>query len=166
MVSGCVGFLRKDALSFGPSLLGTVRVVRKVSSFLEVGAVSKATLRESDAGTAKLSFSKPMMRPERSFISTTSSRVCSQTYSCDPSVNQTVKVCPSRSWNTFTSAIRELCPAPARLGALSGVFNRGLAGGSVERDHLSWCLSGQATRVAIANLAGHLHRSDATRQTG
>ena len=53
----------------------------------QAGAVSKATRTESDSGTKKLSFSKPITRPERSFISTTSSPVSSATCSSEGSVN-------------------------------------------------------------------------------
>ena len=58
----------------------------------QTGAVSNATCTESDSDTEKLSFSKPITRPERSFISTTSSPVSSDTYSSEGSVNQTVSV--------------------------------------------------------------------------
>ena len=64
MVSGCIGFLRDFALTFRPSLVETAAFVRKVSRIFQAGAVSTATCTESDSGTEKLSFSKPITRPE------------------------------------------------------------------------------------------------------
>jgi hypothetical protein len=47
-----------------------------------------------------------------------------------------------------------------RLRELSGAFHRGLASSAVEGDDLFWCFSSQTARVAIANLPGHLDRSN------
>ena len=63
----------------------------------QAGVVSNATCNDSECGIEKFSFSKPMTRPAASFMRTTSSPVSSQTYSRDRSVNQTVRVLPSRS---------------------------------------------------------------------
>src|SRR5688572_7199167 len=49
----------------------------------------------------------------------------------------------------------------AGLRALSGVFHRRLTSRAVESNHLFRRLAGETTRVPIANLAGHLDRSDA-----
>jgi hypothetical protein len=45
MVSGCVGFVGYFALTFGPSLGGTVRFVRKVSRIFQV---ARPALRPRD----------------------------------------------------------------------------------------------------------------------
>jgi hypothetical protein len=68
-----------------------------VRATAQAGTVSSATRNESESGTEKLSFSNPITRPARSFMSTTSSPVSSQTYSSDRSVNQTVSVLPCLS---------------------------------------------------------------------
>jgi predicted nuclease of predicted toxin-antitoxin system len=73
------------------------RLHSPVGRLVQAGSVSRATRNESVCGIEKFSFSKPMTRPDESFMSTTSSPVSSQTYSRDRSVNQTVSVLPSRS---------------------------------------------------------------------
>ena len=52
-------------------------------------------------------------------------------------------------------------PATARLRALSGVFHCRLTSRAVEGNHLFWRFFGQAPREAIANLTGHLDRTNA-----
>ena len=55
MVSGCVGFVGVFALTFGPSLVGMVAFVRKVSTIFQVrpastGAAGRAILQVSKKG--------------------------------------------------------------------------------------------------------------------
>jgi hypothetical protein len=60
MVSGCVGFLRDFALTFGPSPTRTVRFVRKVSRIFQVVDPTRACCREvDDAESASLLASPP-----------------------------------------------------------------------------------------------------------
>jgi hypothetical protein len=63
-------------------------------SLFQVVAGSKSTVNESDSGTEKLSFSMPITRPARFFISTISLPVSSQTYSPLGLSNQTVESGP------------------------------------------------------------------------
>ena len=79
---------------------------------------------------------------------------------------------PSRSGRSFSCAKFQVSfkwstdPATACLRALSSVYHRSLTGGAIERNALFRRLARETARVPVANLPGHLDRSDARRKTG